>query len=210
MGCNCNDDKKKETLIMSDENSLDVILASPNIGQRYIHGARTKVRYGYFGGGDLIPAMHKEDIIARASWFRCGNCRGALTVSGNDVYCASCRRPTRVAIQQEQLSEAVSTIRSAPPPSPPPTPIVNLPGYSPLISMPPSQLVTEKPASKLLVPIENIDFGRSITKPRKKILKEAGIITLQDAVDKGKPGLVEIKGIGGGIAEALLTEAAKR
>lgn len=57
--------------------------------------------------------------------------------------------------------------------------------------------------------ISELDFGRSVNKKHKKVLAENGIVTLYDAGKLGVGGLEKIKGIGAGVAQAIMTEVWK-
>ena len=224
MACNCPDDKNKEKLIMSDENSLDVILTSPNIGQRYIHGAVSRVRYGYYGGGDLIPGVHKEDIRARPSWFSCGKCRSALTVTKTEVYCESCRRPEAVKVDQVALAKSVEVIRSVPLPPPPPVAIIKEKPFANekleatyqdaafdaddwMEDVPTREEFLESQEGSSSALIADINFGQKLNVTRKKILGDAGVVTLADSLELGHDGIIAIKGVGSSIADTLIEEA---
>lgn len=52
--------------------------------------------------------------------------------------------------------------------------------------------------------ISDIDFGRSVNKRHKQILADNGVVTLSDAVNRGKSGLESISGIGGAVANAVM------
>jgi len=185
----CCGGNKKEINIVADEGSLDVILASRKGGQRYIHGAITKKRYGYFDQGDLIPAVDKADIRARPSEFVCANCRRDLIISSDDVYCGNCSRITELSrLDVSKLADRLTEVRP-----------------QSMVPMPPVPRSTTSQGTLL----ENIDFGRTVNKKHKKILAENGILSLRDVQNTGFDGLVEIAGIGDSIADALLEAVAE-
>lgn len=184
-GC-CGGNKKKEKIIVDDKDTIDAILATGNVGQRYIYGGFTKTKYGYFGQGDLILGVAKEDIRSRPTHFVCSNCRQDFVVTKTDVYCGTCARVlelTQIKIDDLVQSVAASQRPHAPPP-PPPAPI----------TLPSPDLYT----------LDNIDFGRVINRHHKKLLADNGVKTLYDVKECGFDSLVDITGIGEKVATALM------
>lgn len=55
--------------------------------------------------------------------------------------------------------------------------------------------------------ISDIEWGRSVNAHHRQLLVDNQIITLQDALDKGKKGLKAISGIGDSVANAVIGEA---
>jgi hypothetical protein len=195
-GC-CGGNNQKEKVIMADGDSIDVILATRKGGQRYVHGAETKKRYGYFDQGDLIPAVEKVDVRLRPTDFVCPNCRREFTVTPDDVFCATCSRVIELSpIDTRQLAERMTAVQqpvAAPMPPPP-------------LSFEEQVSVTHPDPSTYL---SEIDFGRKVNKGHKNLLVDEGIVTLYDVRDTGFEDLVAIVGIGETVANALLEASAE-
>jgi len=184
-GC-CGGNKKKEKVIVDDKDTINAILATGNVGQRYIYGGFTKTQYGYFGQGDLILGVAKEDIRARPTNFVCPNCYNDFVVTKTDVYCGTCSRV--LELTQIEISDLVKSVadsqKPTSPPPPPPQPV----------SLPSSNLYE----------IANIDFGRTVNTHHKKILADNKVFSLYDVKKCGFDGLVDITGIGEKVAKALM------
>lgn len=210
-GC-CGGNKKKEKIIVADKDSLDVILATGNMGQRYIYGGVTRVKYGYFGQGDLILGVAKVDIRSRPSWFICPNCRHDFTVTKQEVFCSECSRVVELTqINVGKLVERVSAAKQPTPLPPPPTvpmPIskINLGSLVNVIAAAKDE-ADEWMEDYPSILIADINFGRRVNKAHKYILADKGIVSLYDVRKTGFEGLTAIMGIGNSVATALLEAA---
>ena len=200
-GC-CGGNKKKESIIVTDKDSLDVILATGNVGQRYIYGGVTRVRYGYHGQGELILGVAKVDIRSRPSWFVCPNCRNDFKITDRDVFCPSCSRVSELTqIDMEKFVGRMTAVQAPVAPPPPPAKMIDLDLLSDALDEA-NEWMDDYPK------IAEINFGRTVNKNHKKILADKNIFSLYDVRETGYDGLIAIDGIGKSVATAL-TEAAE-
>lgn len=169
---------------------LDAIYNHPNIAKHMHTGYNTKTRYGFLGGGRIIPGgVFKADIRMRPDLYICANCRSSFTVTRTEVYCPSCS-----GVQLESLRQGKPSQPARPMPQ-----IVKEPE-----ELPPPPDLTEVTVPPAREPLLNLDFGGQRHGIIAKILKDNDVIFVDQAQELGLDGLVKIKGIGQKTAEDIL------
>lgn len=170
---------------------LDAIYNHPNIAKHMHTGYNTKTRYGFLGGGRIIPGgVFKADIRMRPDLYICANCRSSFTVTRTEVYCPSCS-----GVQLESLRQGKPSQPARPMPQ-----IVKEPEELP----PPPDLTGPQPELKETYLNEMmLDIPRWLY--LRGILEDAGVLTVEDVQAHGHDGLVEISGIGAKTADMILS-----
>lgn len=190
MGC-CGDNDKKENVIMSSD-KVPAFYEHKNIGKHMVVGSSTRTKYGYIGGGRLVPdGVHKNDIRIRPDLFSCGNCRGPFTVTATDVFCPNC---SSGQLESLQVGRPVSKR--------PPKEYIEYP-----TEVPPPPPIEEFDVVSEYNYLVDLDFGGTRKEHYLNLLKENGIETVEDAQEVGKETLLSISGIGEKTVEAILGES---
>ena len=200
---------------MSANDRLPAFYIHGNTGNHLVVGIGTRVTYGHFGGGSLVPeGVFKKDVIARPDLWACANCRNPFQVMGGDVVCPQCSRAQIGGIMHGRPVEDAKII-AQPKAPPPPRAIVRQPDPSKKIevargvktSAQPQIIEWETIDVLTTIPIETLVFGGYSHAKYVKLLNENGIVTLADVKGAGYDGMVKIKGIGPTVAKALLAYA---
>lgn len=203
MGCNCGNKSKsleKEIMAMGEKDErLEAIYNHPNTAKHMHHGHSTKTRYGFIGGGRLIPGgVFKADIRARPGIYICANCRDPFVVTRTEVYCGNC---SPVQLQSLQQGKPATRPQEAPP--------------IPVLVPEPEELPPPPDLTELYAPVPDRADGRSLKIGAfsfggkrhdfvTNILLDNGVKNAGQALDLGIEGLVKINGIGQKTAEDIL------
>jgi hypothetical protein len=195
MGCNCGDGNSKELNEMGERDErLPAIYNHSNIGKHMVHGHATRTKYGFLGGGRVVPnGVLKADIRVRPDLYICANCRESFVITSNDVYCGNCApaqisgltrgKPQAVQKPDSEPQHEVIPQRATPPPPPD-------------ISTQPVLLDRT---------LDSFDFGGTRHAFIVELLDENDIRTDSQARELGVSGLVKIKGIGEKTAKDILS-----
>ncbi|MGW8177677.1 MAG: hypothetical protein ACWGQW_02615 [bacterium] len=175
---------------MSTQASEEVLIIynSRSMGRETVVGSVTKKPLGYRKRGDrfLVP---RADMLARPDLFR--------PVNKEDMPVQEMRRVPRRELRKPAHE---------PRPAPPQQPVQRTPPQE----MPPPPELARKQAPEiggLDQEIRAIDWGGTLNRSHIKALFQNNVRTLRDAREKGRDGLIGIKGIGEKIADTLLSKA---
>ena len=200
MPCNCGNSvaKKsgaaaaKEAIIMNgsgDSPKIAAIYVSRSRGQTVVRGKATKTHYGYISNGAMIDNVFKADIRVRPSMFICPNCRGAFSITADDVFCPRC-----ITVQP-----AIDLGRPAEPEE---VPVLDLLAGSAVNAQPKQNVFGEVPV-QAKSEFKGLDI-KGVNRRQLSTLIANGVHSFADVTAAGYDGLVSIKGIGPATARAML------
>lgn len=173
---------------------LPAIYNHSNIGKHMVHGHATRTKYGFLGGGRVVPnGVFKADIRVRPDLYICANCRESFVITSNDVYCGNCA-PAQISGLTRGKPQAAQK-----PSTEPRHEII-----SQKATLPPPPDISELKAPPAREPLLNLDFGGTRHDFIVEILKKNDVIFIDQAQELGVSGLVKIRGIGEKTAKDIL------